>query len=218
MSSPPRRIARFFLVFLAVYAVLAIPWPPVRSGYRVFYCWLGNLAFGSLGETGSVRFVPWDEAHKAYDVKLVLTNARSPGDLGEMHNHSVHIGYYPTVIIVALVLATPVSWRWRRLRALLWCLFWVQVFVVLRMAIPIVRELSKPTALQVFHPGPMALRILLQADIVFVKAPASFFVVPMVIWILATFRRGDLQSFLPVAGQSRDKDGDVPREPGTTDN
>ncbi|UCF33107.1 MAG: hypothetical protein JSV78_12315 [Phycisphaerales bacterium] len=218
MSSPPKRIAGFFVTFLVVYALLAIPWPPVRSGYRAFYCWLGNLTFGSLGETGSVRFAPWGERHQAYDVKLVLSNARSPGDLGEMHNNSINIGYYPTVIIVALVVATPVSWRWRRLRALLWCLLWVHVFVLFRMAIPIIRELSKPTVLQVFHPGPVALRILLQADIAFVKAPASFFVMPIVIWILVTFRRGDLQSFLSGGREPQEEKDRLPREPGTTDN
>jgi hypothetical protein len=199
MNSPPKLILRFFLGFMVLYALVLtpalIPWPGFRSAYRAFYCWMGNMVFGSIGETGSVRFAPWETPQGDLDTTLVLTNTKPPAAVAEIHKKSVILGYYPTASFVALVLATPIPWRWRRCRALLWGLVWVNLFVLVRTGIEIVQLFSGQDALNIFDLGRFGRAALDQAHAALVGAPASFFVVPIFIWILVTFRRTDWQAF-----------------------
>jgi hypothetical protein len=192
---PLRRIAGFVLRFLLVYTALVLPWPGVEAAYRVWFCALGNVAFASVGD-GSVRFVPDPQPGSAYDTLLVMTNRNAPGTIGEMNQSSRTVGYLPTAGLIALVMATPIPWR-RRWRALGFGLLMLTGFVLLRMALPIIRDFSNPDPLGVFHPGPVARWILGFAIPAFLQAPASQFVGPIFIWALVAFRREDWEIVQP---------------------
>jgi hypothetical protein len=185
-----RLIFGFALRFALVYAVLVLAWPVVRPAYGAFYRALGNIVF--QGGAGEVRFgrKPEVDPEEGFDVEVVMTKRGVRGVKNVMSSSSRLIGCLPTVSLVALVLATPISWR-RRRRALLWGLLLVQLFVVLRMGIPIVRDFSHPNAIQVYHPGGLGRWLLGVAERAFLRAPASWFVVPILIWILVAFRRDD---------------------------
>jgi hypothetical protein len=184
---PLRLIAGFALRFALVYAVLIVGWPLFAPAYRPIYCSLGNLVFG--GGEASVHFRP-RETRDPFDVELVLTRKGPPEVRGRATNDSHLVGYLPTVSLIALVIATPIAWK-RRRRALLWGLVLVTIFVLLRMAIPIWRDFSRPDALQVYHPGPAARWVLGIAERALLSAPASWFVVPILIWVVVAFRRED---------------------------
>lgn len=186
-SLPTKRIAGFALRFALAYGLLILAWSVVRPLYRPMYCMLGNLLFE--GGEASARFVALDTADDL-DIQILLAKRGPPPVTGRMKNSSRMGGYLPMVSLVAFVLASPISWK-RRRRALLWGLVLVTAFVALRMAIPIRENFSNPDALQVHHPGAFGRWALGIADRALVSAPASWFVVPLLIWILVAFRRQD---------------------------
>lgn len=185
-----RLVLGFALRFALAYALLVLAWPVVRPAYGAFYCALGNVVF--QGGDGEVRFARKEriDPQQGFDVEVVMTKRGVPGKKNVMSSSSRLTGYLPTVSLVALVLATPIAWR-RRRRALLWGLLLVHVFVALRMGIPIVRDFSNPNAIQVYYPGGFGRWALGIAERAFLRAPASWFVVPILIWILVAFRRDD---------------------------
>lgn len=198
-----RRIGGFALRFALAYGLLVLAWPLLRPVFRPCYCALGNLLFddGLLGSDASAHFRPLELSGQGgvgphagldagLDVGLVLTKRGPPAVTARMENDSRLVGYMPMVSLVAFVLASPISWK-RRRRALLLGLALVSAFVAVRMAIPILRDFSNPDALQVFHPGTFTRRLLEIAERALLRAPASFFVVPIFLWILVAFRRED---------------------------
>ena len=197
MPHPPphKRIAGFVIRFLLVYTALVLPWPGIEAAYRAFFCSLGSTAFAAVG-AGSVRFVPDPQPRSDYDTLLVMTNLDAPRSVGQMNQSSRRVGYLPTVVLIALVMATPIPWR-RRWRALAMGLLMVTAFVVLRMSLPIIRDFSNPNPLQVFHPGPIGRWLLGFASPALLQAPASQFVGPIFIWALVAFRREDWSMVRP---------------------
>lgn len=187
MSRPARRIAGFVLRFALLYGILVLAWPLARPLYRPFYCFLGNVLF--QGGEGSATFRSLD-TDAALDVEVMLHKRSPPPATGTATNNSKGVGYLPIVTIVALVLATPIPWK-RRRRALWQGLALVTLFVAVRIGIPIVRDFSKPDALQVHHPGALGVWALGVAERALLAAPASFFVVPILVWALVAFRRQD---------------------------
>lgn len=182
-----RRIAGFALRFALAYGLLVLAWPVVRPVFRPLFCTLGNVLFG--GGEASVSFHPLD-AGAELDVQLVLTKRGPPPVTARMEASSHLVGYMPIVSLVAFVLASPIPWR-RRRRALLLGLALVSLFVALRMALPIWRDFSNADALQVYHPGAFVRWSRDVAERAFLSAPASFFVVPIFVWVLVAFRRED---------------------------
>lgn len=188
MPPPPaRRILGFALRFALVYGLLVAVWPLVRPAYRQLYCALGNALFS--GGEASTRFHSLGGS-EGLDVQLVLTKRGPPPVTARMQNSSRLVGYMPTVSLIALVLASPIPWR-RRGRALVPGLLLVTGFVAFRMAIPIRNSFSHPDALQVHHPGRFGAWLLDVSERAFLSAPASAFVVPILLWVLVAFRRQD---------------------------
>lgn len=198
LSPPARRIAGFGLRFLLVYGALVAAWPLLAHVHRPAYCALGNVLFG--GGEASARFRPLDGAQDL-DIEVRLTKRGPPLVSAVMKNDSRLVAYMPLVSLVALVLASPISWR-RRRRALWLGLALVTAFVAVRMSLPIRRDFSRPDALQVHHPGALGRWLLDVSERALLDAPASFFVVPVLIWILVALRREDRELVAP------------PRDPG----
>jgi len=193
---PTRRIAGFALRFGLAYGLLLLAWPLIGFVYRPVYCALGNLAFE--GGEASAHFQqrapgPRDDG---FDIEVVLTRRGPPPVTGRMNSSSRLVGYLPTVILLALILATPISWR-RRWRALWIGGLLVTAFVALRMAIPLLQTFSAPGPLQVHERGALAHWLLSVLDRAFLAAPASWFVVPIFIWIGVALRRRDWELLEP---------------------
>jgi hypothetical protein len=193
LSPPARRIAGFGLRFLLVYGVLVAAWPLLARFYRPAYCALGNVLFG--GGEASARFRPLAGA-KDLDVEVRLTKRGPPLVSAVMKNDSRLVGYMPLISLVALVLASPIPWK-RRRTALGLGLVLVTAFVAVRMSIPIRRDFSRPDALQVHQPGAFGRWLLDVSERALLDAPASFFVVPVLIWVLVALRREDLELGAP---------------------
>ncbi|MBN2562760.1 MAG: hypothetical protein JXQ75_17695 [Phycisphaerae bacterium] len=202
---PLRRIAGFFVRLLVFYGLLMVPWPGVDRVYAAYFRAGGNLVLGSFGSEGKVLFLPTGEDAPASHTDAMLTN-RTTGSWRVSTYPNRYLGYAPTAALVSLVLATPVPWS-RRWRALLWGLLLVHGFVVVRVALPLLKEFSEDNTLRQYSLSPFWRDVLDQVILILVTSPTSVFVAPIIIWVLVTFRRGDLEQWMPTRRGGPDAHG-----------
>jgi len=188
---PLKPISFFLLKAALIYAVLMIPWPGVREGYRAGFRAVGNVMFSSLkGGMASVRFEPYGEPDPHKDTELVL---RKPPRSGRTEIGVDYLSYRPTAFLVALVLATPVPWR-RRSLALLVGLVFINLFIAFRVWLRVFDALSDGNVLSVYALSEFWKNVVRMGVTVLVRAPVPTYIVPAFVWLLVSFRRGDLQA------------------------
>ena len=191
---PLRPVAGFFIRCMLIYGLLIIPWTGAMDAYRWIFRHVGNALFYRVGSAGTVHFEKLSAADHARDTTLRLTNKRVGSSAG-MDIKSVYTGYRPTIFMVALVLATPISWS-RRGWALMWGLLWVSAFVAFRVWLRIVDAFSNDDVIAIYALGPAwkgAVQALMK---ILVLSPAPGYIIPAVIWMLVTIRRDDWTEFL----------------------
>ena len=183
---PARRFARFVVGFLLLYGLLVLPWPGVRESYASFFRAGGNVLFKSFGSRGTVRFIPADPQHGKWDTEGHLIRRDRP-TYWRVGFNSRRMGYLPTAVLTALVLATPIPWR-RRGWALLWGILLVNGFVVVRLAVAIMRGFRNVDLFVFSSFWNRAVDTIY--DVVSISTVTSC-VVPAVIWMLVCLRRED---------------------------
>lgn len=192
---PLRRISGFFLRGLVYYGILAVPWPGVTDAYQACFSAAGNVLFRSYAGRGYVSFRPIAAEPYGKDMKVTMIREVPPRRRGTTEIKSLNAGYRPTAFLIALVLATPVAWR-RRVWALLWGLLLVNAFVAFRVGLLLFDKFSDPGPLAIFALGARAKGVVVGLVRVFYQAPEMHYVIPALIWLLVTFRRGDLRRVL----------------------
>ena len=196
---PPKRISGFICRLLVFYLLLAAPWPGLNDAYARLYCAAANVMFGSVGSGLIVQFKPLPEPQGDMDVEIDMRQVGSSRGLRAPHN--VRSAYLSTAEVIALILATPIPWS-RRWKALVWGLVCVNLLVVLRMAVIMLEGLLAHPAWTVISLGPTGTKILSTAAGVLAVSPMLLFVLPVLIWVLVTFRRGD---FAMLVGETSEK-------------
>ena len=184
---PTKRIALFAVRVGAYWAAFALAWPLLAPAFRPLYCTVGNLAFNN-GEA-QAQFKTAKKIDRDHDVDIVLTNS-TPGVRGDVFHSARLGGYLPLATFAAFVLASPISWA-RRRRALRLGLLFLLLYILMRMWVPIWRDFSNPNALQVYDPGAFGRWLMGVLQRSLVDAPASWFVVPIFVWVGVAFRRSD---------------------------
>jgi len=202
---PPRKLGRFFLTVVAIYALLMVPWPGLKSGYAYLFCRFGDVVFARFWfwpEAG-VRFLNLEslavgdtapgadqlQARGVFDTAMELRSQRAPGNYGYLRTSSRYVGYVPTVVLAALVLATAVPWR-HRVRRLFWGLLLVHLFVVFRLTLTLTANgFAADKSYALFRPSPFWRGALTRMESVFSDDPTVSFVVPVLIWFLVSLRR-----------------------------
>lgn len=197
----PRSLAGFFLRFLLIYGLLLAPWPGWREGYGRLFREMGQIFLGrEVGQAGSgaVRFagIPPEE-RRQLDTRIVLANPADPGAGGSgagqiLELDSRGIGWVPTALVTALILATPLPWR-RRGVALLAGLGLIQVFILFSVSTSLWNALPPSAG----WPRPIASlerHLTAALEDAFVTQLGASFVIPTVIWILVAFRRNDFRA------------------------
>lgn len=192
---PPKGTAGFAVRVLLFYGLLAwVPWPGVSEGYSAFYRYTGNVFVESLGSEVTIWFRPpvYDKGPDK-DLEFAI---RAKGETA-VRNTPINTrltGYLPTVEVIALILATPIPWR-RRGWAVLWGFIGANVFVAFRLATTLVYMLC--------HQPPYIDGVTqFWSDATYrvfeiaMRSPTISFMVPIFVWILVTFRRGDWTAFL----------------------
>lgn len=207
---PHKLIIRFAVLVVVFYTLLMIPWPGLERGYAGFFRTGGDKLFSRFWfwSSGNVRFldlysdklfeeldeatpgklprsVKLPEAEGVKDTLMVLMNSAKPGDLGLLRTSSRYLGYEPMAAVIALSLATPIVWR-RRIWVLLWGLFWVHLFIAVRLSLLLAGEFFNPAKKYALtYASPFWLKTLGRAEEVFSDNPTATLVVAMFIWLVA---------------------------------
>jgi hypothetical protein len=191
----PSSIIGLFCRFAVIYILLIIPWPGWNDLYGQYFRALGELAFTRESGDRVVKFVAHDLQHgfSTLNSQMIVGNralanssGKGVGEVVDLDTRS--IGWVPTALIIALVLATPVPWK-RRAWSLLWGFLLVQVLILFTLQVRI-WVLSPRLSLATF--SPFWTRVLDDLDYTLLVQLGASFSVPVLIWILVTFRRKDI--------------------------
>lgn len=188
----PSTALRFALRLLLVYGLFITPWPGLKSGYGSLFRTCGNGLLHASGFRGIVEFRPPTEYHVDWDVEMHMKNPKTQ-ERWHVEYSSRGWGYLPTAAFVALILATPLAWS-RRWIALTMGLVFVHLFIALRVGSVLLYGMYWGGAIQLGEVQAKAAYVMLEG---FSNSPVATFVVPVVIWLMVTFRRSDLEAILP---------------------
>ena len=205
----PKTVLRFAFFVFVIYAGLTLLWTVMDRTYASCFRSFGNVVFSQfwVWPQGRVHFIdlhtsdlrrevnavlpvplpqpftlPGHEGVK--DTLLVLKNRDTPANVGFLRTSSRIIGYTPTAVLVALILATPTKWK-RRLWLLVWGMFLVHLFIALRLTVFLLNSgyaADKPYAL--FHPGAFWSDVLDRAKTVLADNPTFSYLVSVFLWLI----------------------------------
>ena len=187
-----RPIFGFLLRFAVVFGLLIAPWPGWNEGYAQYLRAFGQWAFSQDDGPRVVVFTANDAPGNTLDTRLSLGNrelldAAGRGLIKRTEINTRSIGWVPTALTIALVMATPVRWL-RRILALGAGLVWVHVFIFFSLQTWIWNNSSDVSLLTLSHFWKAVADELAYA---FMNQLGISFTVPVLIWILVTFKRQD---------------------------
>lgn len=202
-----RPILKFAGAFVLIMGLLAVPWPGVQETYSAAFRKVAGWVFGSLGPKAVVLFSPLPiKKSSSVDISMNVgdrTMVEKDGSLPTVNQifSTRYVAYLPTALLVALVLSTPLPCR-RRLGALAGGLILIHLFIGFEILLMILYLFNHTEWLPLFGLGGFGVGILDALWNIFIyQIAARFFLVAM-IWILVTFRAGDLQQMLQPAPAS----------------
>ena len=202
-----RRVAGFLWRFVLIYGLLIAPWPGWSAAYGRWFRAFNQSIFVS-NEHRMLQFETARDVSPPLDTQITLANrdrvdARGHVPAKKLGLDSRGIGWVPTALLVALTLASPVTWC-RRLRALLASLLIIHGYIALSVGCYIWNQ-STDLDLVTLTPFWKAVAGGLEETLVTQLGPS--FVVPALIWFVVTFRIRDLNYLTvhdaPTAGKSR---------------
>ena len=202
-----RTIVGFVVRVVVLYALLMLAWLVVGNAYAAGFRTGCAMLFGSFGSQWTIRYEPIPDASKYADTDVLMKNARA-GVEGSKTVSARYRGYVPTAVLIALVLSTPLPWP-RRWRALLWGLLLINAIIPLREFLVLLETLSGdegPGFFQFSAPVKAVLHVVTET---ISKSTISHFVIAVVVWIPATFRKGDWAALIRSDEQVGSADGAV---------
>ena len=191
---PFRKIRGFLLRFVIAYCLLLVPWPGLGETYGAWFRTLGRACFSWDGRQREIEFQKGDthEAMTMTRIEIVNRDLMARDGTGPVRNLDVDTGGFwrSTALLLALVMVTPIPWS-RRIRAAILGCTGVHAFILLSVAFAIWND-SRHIGLVSLTP--------------FWEGTADSFqhalfsqleiAVPALIWILATFRRQDMDTLI----------------------
>jgi len=192
----PRSILEFIAKFAFAYALLLAPWPGTDAWYARGFRGVGQLAFGREADGRLVEFQPvLAELGHTLDTRILLAQRDPLDPAAPVVGHYLEldtrgVGRVPTALVLALILATPVSWR-RRGRAMLWGLVAINAFVIFSVGVYIVSEAA---ALALISLAPFWREVGAGLEATLITQMGASFVVPVLVWMLVTLRRQELDN------------------------
>ncbi len=181
----PNLLVRFLCRFVLVYALLLMPWAGWSRTYGAYFRAMCSSVFTSPNGALAVLFEP---SRQSSDTVMVVAD-RSLLDAngsGPVRNVNVDAsGFWrSTALLMALILATPVSWA-RRGWALLWGLAGMHCILLLSIAFLIWNESTYLMDTQSAFRKALAQGL---GDTVVAQFSVA---APVLLWIVVTCRYGD---------------------------
>ncbi len=184
-----RFLASRFILFALVAGAFVALWSWVGEYYAATYHAAGMQLCRTIGADWVVVLHPLPEPQGRFDTELWLGNPKTKIH-GQRQLSTRDLGYAPTTMLLALILASPVPWR-RRFGATFVGLVVVHAWIALGVLLLVISGFSRGDALAIFDLSPFVDRCLSYCVEVATVATITKYAVPTVIWILVTFRSGD---------------------------
>ena len=190
---PRKLIIGFLWRFALGYGLLIVPWPGFNESYARYFRALGQMVFAQESGPRFVRFeaVPGELRH-SLDTRIALANravldALGSGPVRYLELDTRGIGWVPTALLLALVLATPVPWR-RRVWALFFGVIAIHGFILFSVAVYL---WNNSTDLGLLTLTPFWKQTTDGLEETLITQMGAGFVVPVLLWIAVTLRRQD---------------------------
>lgn len=180
-----RRVGRFIVVAAMLFAAMVLAWRVVRPAYDRAFRAACNALFRHIAPQGETHFV----VNPRYGETAIRLHK---GEVRARRNVLIETWrwcWQPIAIVVALVLATPIPTS-RRLRAVLLGMAAVHVWIAARIALRLLYKYASPGEVQQIDLGGFAFSLVEFLDRALLDS-LDIFAVPLLIWIVVTFRRGD---------------------------
>lgn len=193
-------ILGFLVRFFIIYGLLIYPWPGWKEVYGEGFRAVGNALYSSDNEKRTIHFEAHEETKgfAAIDSRIVLTNPNLVDENNKTPTSNLgfdswSICWLPTALTMAFILATPIPWK-RRLWALLWGLVLIHLFLWFSVQAYIWDE---STNVKLITLSPFWKNIAEGLVYILILQMGASFSVPLVIWILVTFKREDWKFLMP---------------------
>jgi hypothetical protein len=174
---------------LLFYGLFVVPRPLVAHHYAALFREGANGLIGPSREGLVIRFRSMETDVRGRDVQLFLQQVDTSRFWTTPISSRMQ-GYLPTAEVLALILATPIPWK-RRLWALIGGVLIVHVFIAVRVLSAIAYSLNTAQLGTFSDLSPFWRDVVFKIDEILTTVPTTTFVVPVFVWILVTFRRGD---------------------------
>lgn len=195
-----RPILRFVVLLCALYGVAMLCSPLLRIPYAAWFRTSSRWFFGHPGNHGIVGFTAVEAPHDVW-VRASHRLIRDPsGQLiaQSIKVDSVDFGYSLVALTLALILATPVDRR-RRTHALLWGFLLVNGYVVFKTGVLVAYLYNRNPDMGIYAVS-AEWRPALNTFFEHIISPTTpNHIVPVLIWLLVTFRARDWDRLLPTA-------------------
>ena len=198
-------VGRFVILFIIIYGLFLLTSPMTEKWFANYYIHFGRSLFYSFVDKGAVGFVELKETKQPkFSIEIRLANrevmnkamdANKPYQDVRLEASSWYSGFLPMILLVSLIAATPfIGWK-RKLLALFFGLLLVHVLIWVQLYIQILYEFDRNEFLQVMSFSSFEQKAMDILHYLFVESMGLKFVIPVFIWILVTFRKGDLENY-----------------------
>jgi hypothetical protein len=170
---------RAVLIGLAVYSLLLLAWPAVRSPFVSVWSAVASAALRDFGQYGSFSIAPLKPPQGALDAQSELRDARRRQVIRKPISLRAY-AYKPTAVLLACIAAAPLPWR----RLLVFAppaILALAGLVILRIMLATWSTWEESSRML----SPTARSVLDAANGALVYSPTSEFVIPILIWATA---------------------------------
>ena len=193
-----RALGSFACALVIFYGILIIPWPHFNQLYGRYLQTIGNACFEKKSDQRVIRF---EASHDPLlDTNIVLADPATADLAGNMRARilafdSRGIGWIPTALTLALILATPLPLH-RRITSALLGIVAVHAFIAFTLWVYVENE-----SLQFFSPARESHSIILSQvgdalEAALVTQLGAGIIAAVLIWLSVSFRRTDWQNVL----------------------
>ena len=184
----------FALRFALIFGLLILPWPGWNALYSDYFRGLGEAFFTLNNGNRAVVFSSGQGAPDwpALDTRITLANrqlldSNGKGLMKTTGLNTRSIGWVPTALTLALILATPIPWS-RRIWALAGGLVLVHAFILFSLQAWI---WNNSPDLSLLTLSGFWKSVANDLDYTLINQLGTSFAVPVLIWIVVTFNSHD---------------------------